>query len=217
MCALLGRYAAYSGKSLPTFRHNLSVRFSGVKKFKRIYLPLKMGLIGCPETSLRNYHYTLPKNPDERSSLVCGVKNSCICDLRICILCFWHYYGNLLRSLHLYTLGFSCVDQSSDIRTHFLTPGQKICDLLCIRIWENWQSRIRDELINWRGNIRTSDWVLKTSLDKAGMQQYILETYLNFISKFLQHPALPMIWPLSGGFALRSIYGLSASSRNQRH
>jgi hypothetical protein len=145
------------------------------------------------------------------------LKNSCIRDLRICILCFWRYYGNMLRSLHLYTLGFSCVDQNCDIRTHSFTLGQKICDLLCIRIWETWQSQIRDELINWRGNITTSDWVLKTSLDKAGMLHYILETDLTFISKFLQRPALPMIWPLSGGFALRSIYGLSASSHKQRH
>jgi len=27
-----------------------------------------MGLIGCPETSVRNYHYTLRNNPEERSS-----------------------------------------------------------------------------------------------------------------------------------------------------
>jgi hypothetical protein len=27
-----------------------------------------MRLIGCPETSVRNYHYTLRKNPEERSS-----------------------------------------------------------------------------------------------------------------------------------------------------
>jgi len=27
-----------------------------------------MGLIGCPETSLRNYHYSPRNNPEERSS-----------------------------------------------------------------------------------------------------------------------------------------------------
>jgi len=27
-----------------------------------------MGLIGCGETSVRNYHYSLPNNPEERSS-----------------------------------------------------------------------------------------------------------------------------------------------------
>jgi hypothetical protein len=28
----------------------------------------KMGPIGCPETPIRNYHYSLHKNPEERSS-----------------------------------------------------------------------------------------------------------------------------------------------------
>ena len=28
--------------------------------------PFKMGPIGCPETSVRNYHYTLRNNPEER-------------------------------------------------------------------------------------------------------------------------------------------------------
>ena len=41
ICALLGYYAACGGNSLPTFRDNLS------------------GQIGCPETSVRNYHPTL--------------------------------------------------------------------------------------------------------------------------------------------------------------
>jgi hypothetical protein len=31
-------------------------------------LPLKMGPIGCPETSVRNCHYSLQNNPEERSS-----------------------------------------------------------------------------------------------------------------------------------------------------
>ena len=30
----------------------------------------RMGRIGCPETSVRNYHYSLRNDPDERSSLV---------------------------------------------------------------------------------------------------------------------------------------------------
>jgi hypothetical protein len=30
--------------------------------------PLKMGPIDCPETSVRNYHYSLRNNPEERSS-----------------------------------------------------------------------------------------------------------------------------------------------------
>ena len=35
--------------------------------------PLKMGPIGCPETSVRNYHYLLRNSPEGRSShLLCG-------------------------------------------------------------------------------------------------------------------------------------------------
>ena len=33
-----------------------------------------MGPIGCPETSVRNYHYSLNKNPKERSSHSAFVK-----------------------------------------------------------------------------------------------------------------------------------------------
>jgi len=35
--------------------------------------PLKMGPIGCPEASVRNYHYSLRNNPEARSfNLLCG-------------------------------------------------------------------------------------------------------------------------------------------------
>jgi len=44
-CVLLGYYVARSGNSLSRFRDNLSVP--------------KLGTIGCPETSVRNYHYLL--------------------------------------------------------------------------------------------------------------------------------------------------------------
>jgi hypothetical protein len=46
-CAILGYYAASSVNFSPT---------------------LKMGQIGCPETSVRNYHYSIRNNPKERSS-----------------------------------------------------------------------------------------------------------------------------------------------------
>jgi hypothetical protein len=67
-CALLECYAASSGNSLPTFRYNLS-HLQGL----RIFLdsldnwPLKMGPTGCPETSSRNYHYSLHCSPEERT------------------------------------------------------------------------------------------------------------------------------------------------------
>ena len=60
-CVLLGYYAASSGNFLPTFRDKLLVPSSDVST-------LRMGSIGCPETSVRNYHYSLRNNPEERSS-----------------------------------------------------------------------------------------------------------------------------------------------------
>jgi len=59
ICALLGYYAACSGNFLATFRDNLSVPSSRAP-------PFKMGQIGCPETSVTNYHYTLRNIPEER-------------------------------------------------------------------------------------------------------------------------------------------------------
>jgi hypothetical protein len=47
---------------LSKFRDNLSIPFA------RDYLPLKKGPIECPETSLRNYQYSLLNKPEVRSS-----------------------------------------------------------------------------------------------------------------------------------------------------
>jgi len=57
ICALLGCYAMCSGKSSPTFRQNYSSHIQGVK----------VGPIGCPETSVR-IHYYMCNNPEERKS-----------------------------------------------------------------------------------------------------------------------------------------------------
>jgi hypothetical protein len=59
-CTLLGYYAASSGNFLRTFRDNLSVPSSG--------FTLRMGPVGCPETSVINCHYSLRNNSEERSS-----------------------------------------------------------------------------------------------------------------------------------------------------
>ena len=53
--ALLGFYAAQKVSFIPTFRDNISV-------------PLKMGPIGYPETSARNYPSTLRTIAKERGS-----------------------------------------------------------------------------------------------------------------------------------------------------
>ena len=52
-CVLLGYYIASSGNSLSTFRDNLSVPSSR---------------IGCPKTSVGNYHYPLHNSSEDRSS-----------------------------------------------------------------------------------------------------------------------------------------------------
>jgi hypothetical protein len=54
-CSLLGYYAASSGNFLPTF-------------WCKDSWALKMGPIGCAETAVRNYHYSLRNNPEERRS-----------------------------------------------------------------------------------------------------------------------------------------------------
>ena len=79
ICVLLGRYAVSSGNSLPTVRDNLTVPSSGTKNhFCFLYFldswALKMRSIGCPETSVKKYHYTLCNNSEERSFhlFLCG-------------------------------------------------------------------------------------------------------------------------------------------------
>jgi hypothetical protein len=61
ICAVLSYYADSSGNFLPMFRDNRShLQGSGIQ--------LKMGTVGCPETSVRNYHYSLRNKSEERSS-----------------------------------------------------------------------------------------------------------------------------------------------------
>jgi hypothetical protein len=62
-CVLLGCYAASTGNSLPIFQDNLSVPTSSFFLIR----DLEMGPICCTETSVRNYHYSLRNNPEERS------------------------------------------------------------------------------------------------------------------------------------------------------
>ena len=64
-------HAANSDNLSPTFRDNLSVPSSRVKKLLSSW-PLKVESTGCPETSATDYHYTLRDNPEERSSHLLG-------------------------------------------------------------------------------------------------------------------------------------------------
>jgi hypothetical protein len=61
-CTLLGYYAAANGNPLSTFRDNVSVPSSRVKKSK------KKGPIRCPETAVKDYHSTVRNAPEERNS-----------------------------------------------------------------------------------------------------------------------------------------------------
>jgi hypothetical protein len=70
-CALLGRSPASSGNFLPTFRDNLPgpiLRDQG--SFGQFWIPEPWWWypIGLPATSVRNYHYSLCNDPEERSS-----------------------------------------------------------------------------------------------------------------------------------------------------
>jgi len=57
-CAILGYYTASSGNSSPMFRDNISATSSTVKNTNDSW-PLNMVPIGCPETSVTNYHHAL--------------------------------------------------------------------------------------------------------------------------------------------------------------
>ena len=69
---LLGCYATSSDNLLPMFRHNILVPSSKITFSRATWLfwkwPLKMVPIGCPETSVRNCHYSLRNNLEERRS-----------------------------------------------------------------------------------------------------------------------------------------------------
>ena len=78
-CVLLGYYAASSGNILPTFRDNLPILSSGVKNPKESLsthygvhigksVATEDGTGTRPETSVRNYHYSLRNDPEEGSS-----------------------------------------------------------------------------------------------------------------------------------------------------
>jgi hypothetical protein len=63
--AVLGYYTASNGNPLPTFRKNVSVPSSRVKKAKKT---LEDVTDTCPETSVKDYHSTLRNTPEERRS-----------------------------------------------------------------------------------------------------------------------------------------------------
>ena len=65
-CPLVGYYATSSGYFLLMFWGNILVLSSKIK----IHGSLEIGLIGCPETSVRNYLYLLHNKPEKGSFLL---------------------------------------------------------------------------------------------------------------------------------------------------
>ena len=64
------------------------------------YWTLRMGPIGCPKTSVRNYHYSLPINSEERSSQLLrgGTWNhACNALLHMLLVCISIYLKSVLR------------------------------------------------------------------------------------------------------------------------
>jgi hypothetical protein len=63
-----GMLRSSSGNPLSTCRGHHSGPSLRIKKSKNkmTYWPLKMGLIGCPETSIKDYHSPLRNTPEER-------------------------------------------------------------------------------------------------------------------------------------------------------
>jgi len=69
ICALSRVHSAYISNFTPMFRDYLSVPCSSVKQSTT--RTLKMKPIGCPETSVLNYHSTLRKIATYSRSLKC--------------------------------------------------------------------------------------------------------------------------------------------------
>jgi len=81
ICAPLDNYAVYSGNFLLTFQDNLLVPCCKGLGFSDSH-PLRMGPIGCPETSGTSYHYTLCSNPEDCRSLLLHAGSLASCMLR---------------------------------------------------------------------------------------------------------------------------------------
>lgn len=81
--AFLGSYAAIRGKRV----------FRGQESFGS--LPLKMGPKGCPETSVRDCHYTLRNNTEELSfHLHCGGSLKSCTDFLLRFIAILMHIGN---------------------------------------------------------------------------------------------------------------------------
>jgi hypothetical protein len=102
--------------------------------------PLKMGQIGCPETSMRKCHHTLRNSPEERSSRVVrgGIPKSRIVSLVLketqCVYCAVRTeYLNVIQDL---------------IRLHSFSQSAS-CRLFLCACSSNVRIRIQQTIANW--------------------------------------------------------------------
>ena len=66
---LIGWHQATENLSSPHPLYKLRMAWLEPASFLDSF-PLKMGTMGCPETSVRNYRYSMHNNPEQRSSLL---------------------------------------------------------------------------------------------------------------------------------------------------
>jgi len=95
-----------SGNSRPAFPDNLLVRSSGVKQDSLTAwtaCPLKIGTIGCPETSVWNYDSTLHKITEERrshTSLHKSLLGTLLCGMDSYLQAGKFTYFNIIHYMH---------------------------------------------------------------------------------------------------------------------
>jgi hypothetical protein len=116
VCALVGYSAAQNGNYLTTFPNNRSVPSSMINKCNKRTVP-----IGCPETSVRNYHYSLRNIPEQR-------KSSHFVWLFVC-----HIYDSLRDTITLWPVHFSADRIVSDRSNGLLCSNTSIWEIL----WRN--------------------------------------------------------------------------------
>jgi hypothetical protein len=162
--SFLRYYAALRGNCLPTFRDIVLVPSSTVKKTKSssASLPLRMGQICCPETSVNNYHTTLRNASEERRS--------------------HQHRGGSLKSRLLQTHVFSSLQLKDNLCmvkcTEFVSDG-----LWCV--FQVWQQYCLSELVNRPTCARheaggSCEAVLSTFLNTSLPEPGTFEVYVEY-------------------------------------
>jgi hypothetical protein len=111
-CAILQYYVASDGNMSPMFRDNVSVPSSKVKKSK------KMGPIRCPETTVKDYHSTLRKAPEDRRAHQTSRRKPEVTGKGVrYLLATYHAVPPKLTYLIISCMSRPCTDKDSNPRT----------------------------------------------------------------------------------------------------